>query len=108
MNISQRVVPMLEDKIHMGRWVPKTRGTGSHYYIDFCVPSTANLILVHCEFEATHPSQLYLRNETYEHTFYYIQGLFYPKRWLGCFSLPIRLRDVMCEHMALGSLLALC
>lgn len=75
--------------------------------LTFCAPSTANLISVHCGFDATYPSQLYLRNETYEHTFYYIQGLFHPKRWLGWFSVPIRLWDLMCEHMALNSLLAL-
>lgn len=72
----------------------------------FCT-STANLVSVRSGFEATYPSQLYLSNETYEHTFYYIRGLFYPKQWLGWFSVTILYQHPMHWQMAFRSLLAL-
>lgn len=91
--MSHRVMVTLEDLIHTELLDPSSLAAATTF--TFLVPSAANLVSVHFGFEATYPSQLYLSNETYEHSFYYIQGLLYPKQWLGWFSVPILYQDPM-------------
>lgn len=57
-------------------------------------PSTAKLVPVHSEFEATYPSQLYLSNETYEHNFLLHSGSVRSKAMAGL---------IFCSHSALRS-----